>query len=224
MILKRTCNLLILRQNQISIQFYSLFPTSYVPPVYKKDQQKEIFETPEGKQLSHTPIKPALTSDTCSEFHDEIIRKFINYIMRKGQRAVARRVLETAFENIKIIQLKKYYDAAPEEKDNIVLDPKTILYRAIENCTPILDLHNISRGGITYKVPVPISERKGQFKSMNWLIETAKDKPNQTHLVDALAKELISAANNEGRTVKKKQDLHKQCEENRAYAHYRWLE
>lgn len=72
--------------------------------------------------------------------------------MRKGQRAVARRVLETTFENIKIIQLTKYYDAPPEQKDNIILDPKIILHRAIENCTPILDLFNISRGGITYKV------------------------------------------------------------------------
>lgn len=63
-----------LRQNRISIQFYSLFPKSYVPPIYKKDQQKEILETSEGKILSLTPIKPALTADTCSEFHDETVR------------------------------------------------------------------------------------------------------------------------------------------------------
>ncbi|XP_003706350.1 mitochondrial ribosomal protein S7 [Megachile rotundata] len=223
MILKRTYNLLTSRQNQVNIQFYSIFPTTYVKPIFKKEEQEEVHVSPEGNKLSRIPIRPALTSDTCSEFYDEIVRKFTNYIMRQGKKMVARKVLETTFENIKILQLKKYYQLPPEERDSVILDPKAILHEAIENCSPVLELTNVRRGGILYKVPIPLNEQRAKFLSMNWLIQTANDKPDTDKFVDVLAKELINASNNEGKTIKKKHELHKQCEANRAFAHYRWI-
>lgn len=69
---------------------------------------------------------------------------------------------------------------------------------------------------------MPISDRKSQFISMRWLIEAGKEKDPKERFYMALAKELIDAANNKGRVVKKKLDVHRQCEANRAYAHYRW--
>lgn len=72
------------------------------------------------------------------------------------------------------------------------------------------------------KVPVPITHNRSQFISMNWIIDAAKDKERTIHFPEKLAYELIDASNNAGRVVKKKQDLHKQCEANRAFAHYRW--
>lgn len=69
---------------------------------------------------------------------------------------------------------------------------------------------------------MPISDKRSQFLSMKWLIEASKDKERTVHFPEKLAFELIDAASNKGRVVKKKQDLHRQCEANRAYAHYRW--
>lgn len=69
---------------------------------------------------------------------------------------------------------------------------------------------------------MPITAKRAQFVSMNWLIQAGKDKDSTIRFHMQLAKELIDAANNTGKVIKKKQDLHKQCEANRAYAHYRW--
>nr|CAI5818136.1 unnamed protein product [Callosobruchus analis] len=80
----------------------------------------------------------------------------------------------------------------------------------------------IKRGGVKYQVPVPISEKKAQFMSMKWLIQAGQEKDKAVRFHLQLARELIDAANNTGRVIKKKHDLHKQCEANRAYAHYRW--
>lgn len=73
-----------------------------------------------------------------------------------------------------------------------------------------------------FKVPVPITHKRAQFLSMKWLIEAAKEKERTLHFPETLANELIAASNNGGKAVKRKQELHKQCEANRAYAHYRW--
>ncbi|XP_043594654.1 28S ribosomal protein S7, mitochondrial [Bombus pyrosoma] len=227
MLCGRTFNSLILfslRHNlENGVQFYSVFPPNYVRPIYKKDEQEAILKETEDKKLDHVLIKPAYTSETCSDFHDKLVRKFTNYIMRKGKKKLARRLLDETFENIKIIKLNEYYNSPLEHRENIILDPKIIFYQAVENCTPILELQKILRGGITYQVPVPMNENRAQFLSMNWLIRSAQDKGNAEKLPDILAKEIIDAANNKGRVIKKKHDLHKQCEANRAYAHYRWL-
>lgn len=73
-----------------------------------------------------------------------------------------------------------------------------------------------------FKVPVPLTAKESQFRSMKWLIEAINTKDRRVHFPESLAHEMIDAANNTGRVVKRKQDLHKQCEANRAYAHYRW--
>ncbi|CAL7933873.1 unnamed protein product [Xylocopa violacea] len=226
MILRRTFNSLVLftlRHDSVSgIKFYSVFPPNYVRPIYKKDKQQMVVEK-EGKILIHAPIKPALTSETCSEFHDELVRKFTNYVMRKGKKQLARKLVNETFENIKIMQLEQYYNNPPECREQVELDPKKVFYRAVENATPILELVKVLRGGITYQVPAPVNSNRAQFLAMNWLIRAAQDKGNAEKLSDVLAKDILRTAKNEGRVIKKKNDLHKQCEANRAFAHYRWL-
>lgn len=227
MIVGRTFNSFILPSLRCNssgtVHFYSVFAENYVPPIYKKDEIEKIYEEGKHRELAHLPIKPALTSDTCSEFHDPVVRKFTNYIMRWGKKKLARNLMDRTFENIKIMQLDKYYNTPPEHRDEVILDPKTILHRAVENCTPVLELTKITRGGIAYQVPIPVNTNRAKFLSMNWLLKTAQEKGNAEKLYDILAKELIDAAKNEGRAIKKKQEMHKQCEANRAYAHYRWL-
>lgn len=159
--------------------------------------------------------------------------------MRHGKKILARDLVETTFETIKRIQLEKFHKASEEDKSAIELNPKIIFHKAIANCKPILALTPIKRGGVTYqvnvkkisffpclivvfKVPVAIPEKRSEFLSIKWMIQAAKDKERTVHFPQKLAYELIDASNNTGRVVKRKQELHKQCEANRAYAHYRW--
>ncbi|XP_076644098.1 mitochondrial ribosomal protein S7 [Halictus rubicundus] len=205
------------------IQNYSLYPSTYIKPVYKKEDQNQLNKSEEREKVAHLPIRAALTSDTASEFHDEVVRKFTNYIMRKGKKAVARAIVEKTFEHIKMIQLERYNKTAPEHKQFVLLNPIDIFHRAIENCTPMLQLQKIRKGGIVYQVPVPMNDNRARFLSMNWIIQTASEKDCTQTFPSMLAKELIDAANHQGRVIKRKQDIHKQCEANRAYAHFRWI-
>ncbi|XP_017786919.1 PREDICTED: 28S ribosomal protein S7, mitochondrial [Nicrophorus vespilloides] len=201
----------------------SMYPPYYINPIFKKDAQVELFENGEAQKLAHIPTKAALIDQTCSIYYDDDIRLFRNYIMRSGRKSLARELLDKAFEKVKRSQLEKFHKAKTEEdKNKIVLDPREVFHMAVDNCKPVLFLTPIKRGGVKYQVPVPITEKKSQFLSMKWLIEAATDKERTVHFPEKLAYELIDASNNTGRVVKRKQDLHRQCEANRAYAHYRW--
>lgn len=143
--------------------------------------------------------------------------------MDGGNKQLARELMEKAFENIKRMQLEKYHKCKTlEDKQKIELNPRTIFHQAVTNCKPLLDLTPIKRGGVRYQVPVPIQEKKRLFLSMKWLIAAAQEKGDKVRFHYQLACELLDAANHTGRVIKKKQDLHRQCEANRAYAHYRW--
>ncbi|XP_078040234.1 mitochondrial ribosomal protein S7 [Augochlora pura] len=205
------------------IQNYSQYPSHYLNPIYRKEEQELLCGTEKEKEIAHMPIRAALNSQTSSKFYDERIKKFINYIMRDGKKVVARAIMDKAFEHIKMMQLELYNNSNPKQKESILLDPKEVFYRAVENCTPMLQLQIIRKGGITYQVPVPMNENRARYLSMNWLIETASEKDSKQTFPFMLAKEMIDASNNKGRVIKKKQDLHKQCEANRAYAHFRWM-
>jgi len=201
----------------------SQYPSYYVKPVPSKEEQEDLEKSGEMQKLSHMPVRAALIDQTCSHSHDALVNLFTNYIMKSGNKTLARCLIEQALQTVKQIQLEKYHKAKSEEvKSNILLDPKVIFHRAVENCKPVLSLTPIKRGGVTYQVPVPITEKRSRFMSMKWLIEAAKDKASEKRFYQQLAEELIDAASNTGRVVKKKQDLHRQCEANRAYAHYRW--
>ncbi|XP_043675979.1 28S ribosomal protein S7, mitochondrial [Vespula pensylvanica] len=216
----KTINLLNLRNNQ---RHYSVFPLHYIKPIYNKEEQQNLRISNEIKEIVHKSIKPAITTDTCSVFYNDIINRFTNYIMRKGNKQLARSLLQETFETIKITQLKHYHQADPSQKSNIELDPKVIFIKAIQNVTPILELKNHKKGGINYKIPVAITENRAKFVAMNWLIQAAKNKERSKHFPQQLAKELIDAFYKRGRVIMKKHDLHKECDANRAYAHFRWL-
>ncbi|XP_046827259.1 28S ribosomal protein S7, mitochondrial [Vespa crabro] len=216
----KTINLLNLCKDQ---RYYSVFPLRYIKPIYNKEEQQNIRVSNEIKEIINKSIKPATTTDTCSVFYDNIVNQFTNYIMRKGDKKLARSLLEETFEAIKLIQLQHYHKADPSQKNNIELDPKVIFSKAIENVTPILELKNHRKGGINYKIPVAISENRAKFMAMNWLIQAAKSKDKSVHFPQQLAKEFIDAFHKRGRVIVRKHDLHKECDANRAYAHFRWL-
>ncbi|XP_043504804.1 28S ribosomal protein S7, mitochondrial [Polistes fuscatus] len=218
-VIKQPINLLNLCGNQ---RYYSLFPTHYIKPIYNKEEQQNL-QSKEIKEILHKSFRPSLTSDTCSEFYDKTLNRFTNYIMRKGKKELARILVQNTFENVKIMQIKDYHRANSSEKETIELDPKVIFLKAIENVTPILELKRHRKGGINYKIPVALNQQRAKFLAMNWLIQAAKNKEKDVHFPEQLAKELIDAFNKRGRVIMKKHDLHKECDANRAYAHYRWM-
>lgn len=200
----------------------SQYGPHFVEPVFKPSKQKELFESGKAQDLAHVPLKAAKNDQTSSVFHDDILAKFTNYIMKGGQKRLARDLIEKGLENVKRIQLERYNLADPGERDKIELNPLVILKQAVENCRPVLTLTPVKRGGSKYQVPVPLTEKRSYFIAMRWLVHAGREKERKVHFPEKIAWELIDAAANTGRVVKKKHELHKQCEANRAYAHYRW--
>ncbi|XP_037958948.1 28S ribosomal protein S7, mitochondrial [Teleopsis dalmanni] len=198
----------------------SVFPPGYVDSVMK-NRQKEL-SPEELYKLNHTPTKPAKNDESDSIYYHPIVKKMVNYITKGGNKELARNLLEQSMENIKRMQLERFHIASADEKLKIITDPEKLLITAIENCRPILQLTAIKRGGVKYQVPIPVSEKTSYFLAMKWLLEAAREKDRKIHLPRKLAWEVIDAAHGTGRVVKRKNDLHIQCEKNRAYAHYRW--
>lgn len=200
----------------------SQYGKMFQQPVFKHEEQKELEETGEADRLAHLPIRAALNDATCSVFHDPLVRKFTSYVMEGGKKDLARLLIEKGFENIKRSQLERYNLAEDDEKHSIETNPIKIFHQAIENCRPILMLTPIKRGGVTYQVPVPVTDKHSYFRAMKWLLEASNEKERTVHFPEKFAWEILDAAAGQGRVVKKKLELHKQCEANRAYAHYRW--
>ncbi|KAJ8682577.1 hypothetical protein QAD02_018369 [Eretmocerus hayati] len=213
-----TCRLKIL-QNDRS---YSQFPKYFIDPVRREDQEA-LEKSGELAALTHLPTKPAFANETSSEFHDPLEQKFLNYIMRKGKKELARKLLATTFEKVKMAQIERYNKAPSEERDNIELNPRTILHNAIENCRPSLELKKVKKGSQVYQVPIPVAETRSKFLAMNWLIKACNGRDKKVCFPDRLSSELIDASLNQGRVVSRKMELYSQCEANRAYAHFRWL-
>ncbi|KAI9586229.1 mitochondrial ribosomal protein S7 [Glossina fuscipes fuscipes] len=202
-----------------SVREMSVFPKSYVDPIFSKEKQKLAKESGEFAQLLHFPTKPPKNDQSHSIFYNEIVNKMINYMTKGGNKKLARELLERTFERIKRTQIERLNLGKGE---NIIVDPYALLFQAIENCRPLLNVTAIKRGGVTYQVPVPLTEKHSYFLSMKWLLEAAREKERKIHLPEKLAWEILDAAHGQGRVMKRKNDLHKLCENNRAYAHYRW--
>ncbi|XP_018015190.1 28S ribosomal protein S7, mitochondrial [Hyalella azteca] len=210
---------------QFAVRSYAIYsPDKYLEPIYEKEQLEEIFQNKEIKErLQFSQIKPAEQSRSWSFFDHPRVNRLCNYVMKEGNKVLARNLVEETFTRIKRKQLRAYHTAeTDEERRNIVCDPLTIYLGAVENCRPFLDLLPIKRGGITYQVPVPMSEKHSYFIATRWLVHAGRDRPTRrVHFPENLANELIDAFYGRGRVVQQKNDLHKQCEANRAYAHYR---
>jgi len=134
------------------------------------------------------------------------LARFINYLMRKGKKNLARKIVYGALEII---------------KEKTKKEPLEIFEKAIENARPFLAVRPKRIGGATYQVPVEVKEERGRFLSMSWIIRAAKQKKGKS-MREKLAEELINASNNTGWAVKKKVDTHKMAEANRAFAHFAW--
>lgn len=200
----------------------TFIPAWHLTPIPSRELLNQLEAEGKLEALKVMPVKPAPNDMTDSVYSDPVFKHFTTLVMQWADKTLARQLMFDTFARIKRIQLDKYYAAPEEEKSSIILDPLVIMKRAIQNCQPVLALTPIKKGGITYQVPVPITPKRAQWMSMKWLIMAARDKEGEITFVEQMSKELLDAFNQEGRVYKRKLDLHKVCENNKAYAHYRW--
>jgi len=138
-------------------------------------------------------------------YNNITVAKFINYIMKKGKKNIARKIVYGALDIIK-------------EKSK--QDPVDVFEKAIQNASPILEVRSRRIGGARYQVPVEVSKERRVALAMRWLIQAAK--AHKTSMKESLARELLEAANNTGAAIKKRENVHKMAEANKAFAHFRW--
>ena len=140
------------------------------------------------------------------KYHDVVVAKFVNNLMRRGKKSLAERVFYNAMDII----------AAKTEED-----PLSVFKKALENVRPQVEVKSRRVGGSTYQVPVEVRPGRRQALAMRWLILYARGR-GEDSMDRRLAAELMDAANNRGTAVKKREDTHRMAEANKAFAHYRW--
>jgi len=139
-------------------------------------------------------------------YNSKVITKFVNAIMLDGKKSIAEKILYGAIDNL---------DKRGEEKGFDLFE------KAIENVKPLLEVRSRRVGGATYQVPVEVRAVRRQTLALRWLIDASR-KRNERTMVERLANELFEAANERGASFKKKEDVHRMAEANKAFAHYRW--
>ncbi|MBI3873808.1 MAG: 30S ribosomal protein S7 [Arcobacter sp.] len=139
-------------------------------------------------------------------YNSKVITKFINVIMLDGKKSIAQKIMYGAIAN-----LDKKSDGKGIE----------LFEKAIENVKPLLEVRSRRVGGATYQVPTEVRAVRRQTLALRWLIDMAR-KRNERTMVDRLANELFDASNEKGNSFKRKEDMHRMAEANKAFAHFRW--
>ena len=142
-----------------------------------------------------------------TQYNSVLVSRMINTVMRSGKKSVAERVVYGAIDRI-----------GDKVKDKSPLD---VLQAAMDNVKPRLEVKSRRVGGANYQVPVEVSSDRQEALALRWMIDFAMARKG-TAMVDALAGEIVDASNNTGAAVKKREDMHKMAQANRAFAHYRW--
>ena len=139
-------------------------------------------------------------------YNSKLVTKLINSIMLDGKKGVAQKVVYGAFDII---------------KDKTEKDPLEVFTQAMENIMPSLEVKARRVGGATYQVPMEVRPARRQTLALRWLTAYSRSRSERT-MAERLAGELMDAANNTGASVKKREEMHKQAEANKAFAHFRW--
>ena len=139
-------------------------------------------------------------------YNSKVITKLVNQVMLDGKKGTAQAIVYGAFDIIK-------------EKMN--LEPMDVFNQALENIKPVLEVKARRVGGSTYQVPIEIRPERRQTLAIRWLVAYTRKRSEKT-MCEKLAGELMDAYNNAGASIKKKEEMHKMAEANKAFAHYRW--
>ena len=141
-----------------------------------------------------------------AKYNDATLARFINYVMRKGKRSLAERVVYDAFDIIEKKSGQKGLD---------------VFRKALDNVKPSLEVSSRRVGGATYQIPIEVRYDRRLALAMRWIIGYSKQRTEKT-MAERLANELMLAARYEGPAIKKKEDTHKMAEANKAFAHFKW--
>ncbi len=139
-------------------------------------------------------------------FRSALVSQVINKVLLKGKKDLARSIVYDALETI-------------EQRTN--QDPTVVLKRAVDNIRPSVEVRSRRVGGSSYQVPVEVTPRRQNSLGVRWLVNYARQRREPTMPL-RLANEILDASNNTGAAVKRKEDVHKMAESNKAFAHYRW--
>ena len=149
---------------------------------------------------------PKRIIDSDLKYQSALVAKFINYIMKNGNKVIARGIVYGALEGIE----KKLGKKALEVLDQV-----------IRNAGPELELRSRRIGGANYQIPYPVKPERRVTLALRWIIEAARSKKGKS-MIEKLSEELIDAFNNTGVAVKKKIDTHRMADANKAFAHFAW--
>jgi ribosomal protein S7, bacterial/organelle len=139
-------------------------------------------------------------------YSSKLVAKLINKVMLDGKKGTAQQILYSAFDRI---------EASTKE------NPLDVFQKALENIMPVLEVRSRRVGGSNYQVPVEVRPERRTTLGLRWLVQYARLR-NERTMEERLAKEIMDAANGQGNSVKKREDIHRMAEANKAFAHYRW--
>ena len=138
-------------------------------------------------------------------YKSKLVTRFTNVLMLDGKKSLARKILYTVIDSM-----------SEDKKDSIVK-----FEEAVKNVMPKMEVRSRRVGGATYQVPVPLKHDRSEALAIKWLIEAARNK-NGMPMKDRLVGELVAALKNEGNAIKKRDDVHRMADANKAFAHFKW--
>ena len=150
---------------------------------------------PESREILPDPL-----------YGSTLAEKFVNNMMWDGKKAVSQKI---------------FYEAMDKIKERSGDDPLKLFKKAVENCKPLVEVKTRRVGGANYQVPIEVNPFRRQSLAIRWLLLYARTRSGRT-MTDKLAEELLDASNARGGAMKKKEDVHRMAEANKAFAHYRW--
>jgi len=140
-------------------------------------------------------------------YNSKLLTKLVNQIMLDGKKGIAQGIVYGAFDTIK------------EKTGN---EPLAVFTQALENVKPVLETKGRRVGGATYQVPMEIRPERRQTLAIRWIVNFARKRNGERTMQEKLAGELMDAYNNTGASIKKKEEMHRMAEANKAFAHFRW--
>src|SRR5450830_1490996 len=155
---------------------------------------------PRRAEITPRPIEPDPV------FNSRLVTQVINRVMREGKRSLAEKVV---------------YDALAIVSERSGRPPVEVLEQAIKTLTPVLEVRSRRVGGATYQVPVEVPPRRARTLAVRWLVEFARNRREKT-MAQRLANELSDAQSQQGGAYKRKEDIYRMAQANKAFAHYRW--
>lgn len=139
-------------------------------------------------------------------YGDKVVAKLINKVMKDGKKGKAEKIVYKAFEVI---------------RERLKEDPLRVFRQAVENVKPVLEVRPRRVGGQTYQVPVEVRPERRLSLALKWIVEGARERSGKS-MIEKLSAEIMDAYRNTGAAVKRKEDMHRMAEANKAFAHYRW--